>query len=91
MSQLSATQPTSSDLAAQLPRWLQITKVSDEYYRVIDTSVDAIGFHLGSFQTKQAAQRFALKVSQARAEVRNRNALKLRHPPANISQQAARQ
>ena len=62
----------------QLPKWLHIAKVSDEHYRVIDTSVDSIGFHLGSFQTKQAAQRFALKVSEARAEVRNRNLLKLR-------------
>jgi hypothetical protein len=57
----------------QIPNWLQITKISNEHYRVVDTSVDSVGFHLGSFQTRQAAQRFALKVSEARAEVRNRN------------------
>jgi hypothetical protein len=57
----------------QIPSWLHIAKIDNEHYRVIDTSVDSIGFHLGSFQTRQAAQRFALKVSEARAEVRNRN------------------
>lgn len=69
---------TQSIEALQLPKWLHITKVGDEYYRVIDTSVDTVGFNLGSFQTKAAAQHFAMKVSEARAEVRNRNRLKLR-------------
>jgi len=78
----ATTQQLNAQLSAQLPNWLQITKVSDEYFRVIDTSVDSIGIHLGSFQTRQAAQRFAIKVSEARAEVRNRNILKLRRQPS---------
>jgi hypothetical protein len=75
---LTAKRPINVNVQWQLPKWLHIAKVGDEHYRVIDTSVDSVGFHLGSFQTRQAAQRFAMKVSEARAEVRNRNLSKLR-------------
>jgi hypothetical protein len=76
----SANNPINLDIQWQIPKWLHITKIGDEHYRVVDTSVDSIGVHLGSFQTRQAAQRFARKVSEARAEVRNRNLLNLRPP-----------
>jgi len=59
--------------AWQVPHWLQITKIAEGHYRVTDTSVDAIGLYLGSFPTQQAAQRFAIKVSEARAETRLKN------------------
>jgi hypothetical protein len=60
-------------IATDIPEWLHITKVGEGHYRVTDTSVEAVGLHLGSFQTQQAAQSFAKKVSDARAEVRVKN------------------
>lgn len=63
---------TSSE-TAQIPDWLQITKIAEGYYRVTDTSVESVGLHLGSFPTQQTARRFAAKVSEARAETRARN------------------
>jgi len=60
-------------IATDIPDWLHITKIGDGHYRVTDTSVEAVGLHLGSFQTQQAAQSFAKKVSDARAEVRVKN------------------
>jgi len=56
-----------------IPDWLQITKIAEGHYRVTDTSVEAVGLYLGSFPTQTAAKRFAMKVSEARAETRARN------------------
>jgi hypothetical protein len=62
----------------QIPDWLRITKVAEGHYRVTDTSVEAVGLYLGSFPTQQAAKRFAIKVSEARAETRARNLRQMR-------------
>lgn len=62
----------------QIPDWLLITKIAEGHYRVTDTSVETSGLYLGSFPTQQAARRFAMKVSEARAETRTRNRRQLR-------------
>jgi len=66
----------------QIPDWLRITKIAEGHYRVTDTSVEAAGLYLGSFPTQNAAKRFALKVSEARAETRARNLRQMRNRPA---------
>jgi hypothetical protein len=65
----------------QIPDWLRITKIAEGHYRVTDTSVEAVGLYLGSFPTQNAAKRFALKVSEARAETRARNLRQMRSRP----------
>jgi len=72
---------TSTPSTQQIPDWLRINKVAEGHYRVTDTSVETAGLYLGSFPTQNAAKRFAMKVSEARAETRARNLRQMRSRP----------
>ena len=51
---------------AELPSWLSIVRLDDRRYQLTDTSVASIGFCLGVFPCREAAESIAAKIAQSR-------------------------
>jgi len=52
--------------AALIPNWLSIVRVDDRRYQLIDNSVASIGFCLGIFPCREAAESLAAKIANSR-------------------------
>ncbi len=52
--------------STEIPDWLSIARLDDRHYQITDVSVASIGFCLGIFPSREAAESIAAKIARSR-------------------------